>query len=151
MDLLNPIIVGVSVRQADDLIVAINTSKASHNEIKHNASALRPHNGRLPSDVKEAIDVCRTEAVALTSKLLKPNRPVRHVNATTEINTYLKNNKDKGVITLTDNKKGKVNILINTQLLANMRKSDAGLVIDEEGIINQISKDIAQYISESSK
>ena len=148
MVLIQPIIVGVSVRQANDLVEAVSSSKSNHNEIKHNATILHPHNGRFSADVKDAVDECRAEAVALTSKLLKPQTKTRPVSATTEMNTYLKNRKDKGVITLTDNKKGKVSVVINTQLLANMRKNDEGAAIDSESIISQLSKDLALYISE---
>lgn len=151
MTLLQPIIVGVSVRQASDLIDAISSSKASLNEIKHNAAALHPHSGRFQGNVGDVITECRAEAVTLTSKLLKPHTLPRNVKTTTEVNTYLKDRKDKEVITLTDNKKGKVSVIINTKLLANMHKNGDGPIIDQKGIMEQLSKDIAHYISQDNE
>lgn len=138
MAILNPIITGVSLAKAKELIDFIESDSRNAKQVIKRASAtVVPE--LQNSDLKESLDYAKQLAPKLIDALMKQDKRTSRPD-NKRITTYLENTKGKPIVSLTDFGTGKVSLTLNTAQLK--RLSDD---VDNNKLLKNIMGDLKGY------
>ncbi len=139
MDLLNPVIVGVSTREAKALVEYLSRSKTNLDSALAIAKTLPPASLDTTSNIDDAVGASKLEANRIINRLMvSPKRATPVDNK--RVTTYLATASGKQVVGLTDFGNGKVSLTLNTHHMSSALEN-----IDAQEIIQSITDDLLAY------